>query len=514
MQTDSRTYRSLKNSGIALLFFVVQFLLGFWSRKIFLDCLGTEILGLNTAAANILQFLNLSEMGIGTAVGFSLYKPLRNRDYVAINEIVTMQGYLYRRIASFVVFGTLAVMCFFPLIFGKMQCPLWYAYASFTVLLFSSLLGYYVNYRQVVLVSAQMDYKIQLYVSSWQIVKTILQIAAVSRLSEPYVWWLVLEVVFAVITAFSLRMVTRQTFPTLRHSGHTYEELKAKYDSVLMKIKQLFIHKIGGFALQQSSPLIIYAYTSLSVVALYGNYAMIATGIMRLVNAVFNGFGAGIGNLVADDNPQREWQVFNEIYSIRFFISAVVTFSLITIGNKFISVWVGTEYVLPASTLALITLALFIHLNRATVNDFIHAHGLFEDTWSPLAATAIDIGSSIVLGYFYELNGILAGALLSLILIIDIWKPIILFRKGFGMRPLRYFKIYAKHLALGLVAAVMTWLVPVPRGDGQSWLQLSGFACAKISMYSVCLGALLLLFRTGLCRFADRFFKMIYISSQ
>ena len=95
MVTDSRTSKSIKNSLVALAFYFINLVLQFFSRKVFLDYLGAEILGLNTTATNLLQFLNLAELGIGSAIACTLYKPLLEKDTVAINEIVSLQGWLY-----------------------------------------------------------------------------------------------------------------------------------------------------------------------------------------------------------------------------------------------------------------------------------------------------------------------------------------------------------------------------------------------------------------------------------
>ena len=140
MALESRTAKGIKNSVVALAFYFVGLVLQFFSRKIFLDYLGAEVLGLNTAATNLLQFLNLAELGIGAAISFTLYKPLFDNDEKTINEIVSLQGWMYHRIAWIVILGSSVLMCFFPLIFAKMPLPLWYAYASFGVLLVSALL--------------------------------------------------------------------------------------------------------------------------------------------------------------------------------------------------------------------------------------------------------------------------------------------------------------------------------------------------------------------------------------
>lgn len=160
MTTTSRTAKSIKNSIVAMGFYFVNLILQFFSRKIFLEYLGTEILGLNTTAANLLQFINLAELGVGAAIACTLYKPLFDGDKEAISEIITLQGKLYRKIAYFMIGGATTLSCFFPWIFEKMELPLWYAYASFGVLLFSSLLSYFCNYKQVLLSADQKDYKI------------------------------------------------------------------------------------------------------------------------------------------------------------------------------------------------------------------------------------------------------------------------------------------------------------------------------------------------------------------
>ena len=94
----SRTKRTIQNSRVSFLLFLVQVLVGFYSRKVFLEYLGTEVLGLNTTLGNILSFMNLAELGIGIAMATSLYKPISDNDQKTICEIITVQSILYRKI--------------------------------------------------------------------------------------------------------------------------------------------------------------------------------------------------------------------------------------------------------------------------------------------------------------------------------------------------------------------------------------------------------------------------------
>ena len=454
---ESRTHKSIYNSAVAMSYYVLGLFLGFFSRKIFLDFLGTDILGLNTTAQNLLQFLNLAELGIGSAVGFSLYRPLKEKDETAVNEIVTLQGMLYKRIGIFIAIGGGVLMAFFPLIFKKMDLPLWYAYASFGVLLFSALLSYFVNYKQIVLTSNQKNYKVQYSYTSVTLLKIIFQMAAVYYFAEGYVWWLILEVVFAIIASIALHKTTLKDYPTLKKATATFKDLRDKYTFIVKKIKQLFFHKIAGFALTQSSPLIIYALIDLSVVTIYGNYLLIISGIQKIVFAMFNSMDAGVGNLVAEGDEVKIRKVFLELFSVRFSIAAILAFSFFSLSGPFVILWIGEEYLLPGSTVILLTVMLFIMLARFTVDTFLNAYGLYGDIWAPVIETLLNIGLSVLLGYFYGLNGIIGGVLISQFLVILFWKPFYLIMKRMNGFLGTYIRTFLVHAVMAVGIGIICW---------------------------------------------------------
>jgi len=451
MSSNSRTAKSLQNVKVALLFYCLNLLLQFFSRKIFLDYLGSEVLGLNTTAQNLLGFLNLAELGIGSAVAYNLYKPLFEGDKKAINDIVSVQGWLYRKIAYVVIAGAVVLMCFFPLMFAKAQVPLWYAYGSFIALLVSALLGYFVNYRQIVLSADQKEYRITFSVQGGRIVKVILQILAIRYLSHGYVWWMVLEVVMAFVTSYVLDWNIRKEYPWLKASLAQGATLRKQYPDIITKTKQLFFHKIAGFVLTQTSPLIIYAYASLTLVAIYGNYMLIVVGVTMLVNALLNSISAGVGNLVAEGDKRKIKSVFWELTILRMWLASVICFGMYVLGHSFIALWVGSEYVLPQSSYVVLILITFIGLSR-TNDIFISAYGLYQDIWAPIAEAVLNLGLSILLGYYYGLTGILSGVLISLLVIVYSWKPYLLYKKGFQDNIKEYAWHYAKYLSLLMLA--------------------------------------------------------------
>lgn len=509
MSKQSRTYNSIRNSIVALTVFAVNFVLQFVSRKVFLDYLGTEILGLNTTATSLLSFLNLAELGVGAAITFALYKPLAEKDYNTINEIVSVQGWLYRNIAIFVICGSSLMMCFFPWIFAKMELPLWYAYASFGALLFSSLLSYFVNYRQIVLTANQQEYKIQGSYRVALLIKIVFQIVCLSFFKNGYIWWLVLEVFFSIIASLWLNVVIKQTCPYLSTKISKGKELKIKYPVIITKIKQFFFHKIAGFVLTQTSPIIIYAYTTLACVAIYGNYMIIINGIISLLNAVFNGMAASVGNLVSENDKNRILHVFGELFTSRFFIVTTLSFGIYILANPFVGHWIGGEYQLGKTTLALIVFTFFLNTQRTVVDSFINAYGLFKDIWAPIAEAILNIGCSVILGYFWGLNGILLGVIISLMVVVFSWKPYFLFANAFHSPFVWYAKLYMKHLASFLISyfVVVALLRLTGINPESSMFDFIIYGGIGVTSYALLLFAILYLIEPCMRSFVHRFTK-------
>ena len=432
--------------------FIANLVLQFISRKVFLDYLGTEIVGLNTTAMNILQFLNLAELGIGSAIGSTLYKPIYDNDRRSIIEIVGLLGHIYRRVAYIILLASAVLMGFFPLIFEKMELPMWYAYASFGALLFSSLLMYFANYHTVLLSADQKDYKIQYTYRLSTILKVLAQTLAVCLLPYGYIWWLVLEVLFSIGGSVALRVVVRRTYPYLDSPDKAFKELRRAFPAVLQKVRQLFFHKSAYIVSNQLSPLIIYAYANLTLVAVYGNYLMLFSGFVQLMLSMFMGINSGIGNLVAQGDREAVLRFFKEFFSMRMLLSTVLCFLFYTLGPSFIVLWVGPQYLLPTSTLLIMTLTLFVALLRLTLDNYIYAYGLFSDVWAPLAEVALGIGLSVLGGHYYGLNGILLGVLVSSALHYCLWKPYFLFRYGLK-EPVGKFVIMAGLNMLAVIIA-------------------------------------------------------------
>lgn len=507
----SRTIKSIKNGQIAMLYNLANLILGFYSRKVFIDYVGIELLGLNQTAQNLLGFLNLAELGIGSAVAFTLYKPLSLKDNETIVEIVSVQGWLYRKIAYIIVSGAILLSLFFPIIFKNVHLPLWYAYASFGVFLYSSLLTYFVNYRQIVLSANQQEYKIVLNYNGVMLFKTVLQIICLQLLPNPYIAWLILQVIFSTIASVTLNIAIKREFPFLATKASQGRSLMAKYQIITTKIKHTFFHAIGGFVLTQSSSLLIFAFVDLSVVAIYGNYMLITNCIRMIFNSMFSGVTAGIGNLVSENAPNKAMKVFEELYSAKFLIITASLTTFFYFANPFMSIWIGKEYLLQNSSILIICLSLYIILSRTTIDSYIFATGLFQDIWAPIAEATLNIGLSILLGSLYGINGVLGGALASLVIIIYIWKPYFLFKKGLHLSIKPYIKMNIVHLIGFIITLFATkytydlFKFPTPIGYIEWGIQ----AATYFFVFGLILFVYSFLFSSGMRDFTQRILFLI-----
>lgn len=475
--SESRTSKSIKNAQVSLFFYFLQLILGFWSRKAFFDYLGSEILGLNTTAANLLGFLNLAELGIGMSVGYFLYQPLFDKDYKRLNEIVSLQGWLYKRVAYLIILGSCILFFFFPMIFAKSDLSLWYAYSTYAVLLFSSLLGYFVNYKQIVLNADQKGYKVQEYTQGVTILKTVIQIIGITYSPYPYIAWISLEIIGAITTSVILQIVLKKEYPWLHTETKDGRSLLKKYPDVIKKTKQAFLHTLSYVAASQIAPLILYGYTSLTIVALYGNYQVIAGKISSLVSSVFNSTGAAIGNLVASHDKERMLRVFWELYDSRLVITTICTLCLFHLTDSFIDIWLGEGYNLGSKFIIIFLGIEFINMSSSTVSSFINAFGLFKDVWATIVSTTLYIVLSILFGSIWGLNGVIGGIFFSRFLLFLCWKPYFLFTQGFKMSAYLYFgKVIKRYIIVILLFCVTYFLFSQIEISQTSWLSWISFA--------------------------------------
>lgn len=452
--TESRVHKSLLNAKVNLVFYFITLLISFFSRKIFLECLGDDFVGLTGTIGNLLNFLNLAELGVGTAVGTILYKPLFDQDKFKINEIISVFGYIYRMIGFCILGVGILLSAFLPLIFPDTSFQYLLIYFIYYSFLASTLIGYFVNYKQTLLGADQRNYVVTAYFQTANLIKVILQMTLIYYIRSYYLW-VGIELIFGVIYSIILNWKIKQVYPWLSADIKEGRRLNKKYPLIMTYSRQLFIHKVGSLVQFQIKPLLIYSFVSLKIVAYYGNYALIIEKLAALVNNVLGSTSAGVGSLIAEGDIGKMKKVFWELVSLRYYIAGIIVFSVYHLANPFITVWLGAEYVLGTDVLIIILCETFIMQTRGVVDQFNSGFGLFSDIWAPATEVVISLSVAFIGGHYWGLPGVLSGSVVSMFFIIVLWKPYLLYRKGFRTSLLPYWLTITKYLSI----LVVTWLV-------------------------------------------------------
>lgn len=455
----SRTQYLVKNAQINIVFYLINILLTFFSRRLFLDNLGAEFLGLNATIANLLGFLSLAELGIGTAITYLLYQPLAHKDFNKVNKIISLLNYYYKRLSLAIMVLGLIGSLFLPFFFNKNGLSIYTIYAAFYSYLIINLIAYFFNFKQILVYADQKAFLLKKVMGLCAIFKVVAQIIAIIFLKTNIYVYLGIEIVFAIIQSIALNWLIDKTYHWLKITPIANGNSEYK-GTLLKKSKQIFSHEIGTFVLTQTDQLLIYAYTSLKMVTFYNNYLMVVQYAVSLISQPFLSLNSGIGDLVASSNREKAYQTFRELLLLKYWIAGCVIFVIYQTIDPLIELWLGKSYLLDKKITIILLLNFFITITRKPLDVFLQAFGIFHDTWAPWAEAGLNLILSIILGYLYGIFGILLGTFISVGLIVCLWKPYLLFTQGFKRSPSLYFTTILFYLIqLFVVAFVAVYIL-------------------------------------------------------
>lgn len=497
------------NARVNLIFYFLTLALSFFSRKIFLDTLGADFVGLTGTLQNLLGFLNLAELGIGSAIGYVLYKPLFDHDETKINEIISVFGYLYRWIGKIILIAGCILACFLPLIFPNTEFDLGLIFFAYFSFLASSLIGYFANYKQTLLGADQKNYVVTAYFQTATIVKTIIQMA-LAYYTGNYYLWVIVELSFGIIYSFILNWKINQVYPWLRSEVSQGRILFKKYPEVMKYTKQLFVHKFTTFIQFQTTPFLIYAFVSLQTVAFYGNYTIITDKLSVFIGNLLGSTGAGVGNLIAEGDRNKIMKVFWELLAIRFWFASIFIFALYFLLEPFIILWLGKQYILNKSILIILLCNVFIMQTRGVTDQFLYGYGLFRDVWAPIAEAVIYLVVALIAGSCLGLKGVLLGGIISMLIIVCGWKPVFLFKSGFHFPLYIYWFNWGKHLFLMFITFIIgdyvVALITIdPAENYWEWIK---YAMCITSIFVLMYTSVLSLFSQGMRSFLQRILRI------
>ena len=507
----SKLDKSIKNAKVTFGFYFVFLIISFVSRKVFIESLGTELVGLSGTIQNILTFLNLAELGVYSAVTYSLYKPLVDKNHEEINKIISLFGHLYRLIGYFITVAGVILSAFLPLIFKKSEVSMVFVYGSYITFLTLTLISYFNNYRQILLAADQRNYTVTRITNYITISKVILQIIILKYFTNNYLIWLGLEFISGFIIRYITNQRVKKDYPWLSLNLSEGKKLIKEYPAITRNIKNIFIHKIADFASYQSTQLFIYAFTTLSMVTHYTNYTMITRRISTLIISTLSSNTAGIGHVIAEGNTTKTLRIFDEINVLPHFLAGIFSICFFYLTEPFIVLWLGSGFILPRIAFYCILFDFFIVPIRVGVGVFKNGYGLYNDVWAAITEGILNIIACTVGGYFWGLTGILIGGVIASYVIQSVWRPYFLFSRGFKISVFHYWKRKIVYLSLFAISILIFQPIKKMLPDINSVLSFIINGIIIFAFFAVVYGLLMYFFtpetKMLVKRLSNKFFK-------
>lgn len=443
-----RIENSIKNIVSSLCSNIVTSLLGFISRTIFIYTLGKSYLGISALLQNIFGLLAISELGISTAIGFSLYKPLVEKNNKLINTLMTIYKKAYRVIAITILILGIILYKYLDFFVDPSQQPKEIFYIYFMYLI-NIVIGYLLSYKTTLISSDQKGYKLIPLQIKLNIITILAQIVYLMIYKE-YLGYLAIQILSSIlINIIQNRFITNE-YHYLNFSSK--DKLPTEEKRIIIKnIMGLMATKLGDFCVNSTDNLIISKFVDLASVAIYSNYIMIRNLVNGYIGILFSSITSSFGNLVAEGNEKKSLEIFNILFLLSFIIYSFEAVSFICLFNPFIGdLWIGKEYLFPMYVVLAIVINNYLTGLRMPIITMKSAAGIYaEDAWVPFGFAIINLGASIILGKYWGVFGVIVGSIIGSICTADWFRPIVVFKKVFKVSSWNYFKNYFKYIILG-----------------------------------------------------------------
>lgn len=433
---------------------IITQLLGFVLRTVFIAHLGKTLNGINDLYTGILSVLSMAELGVGTALNYSLYGPVARKDYEKIKSYMLLYKKAYRVIGIVIAVIGIAISPFLPYLVkqpgGVSTKDLTLYYFIF---LFNTVSSYFVAFKYSLVNAEQNNYIQTNIITITKMITVGLQIMVIIA-TENFYLYLLTAALIELLQKIFVNFYLNKRYPYL--TDKKVERLtREETGEIVTKTKALLFHKVGDVARLQTDSMIISAFLNVTLVGFVGNYNMILTSVSNFVNIIFNSVLSSFGNLIATESREKQYSIF-KVY--RFFacwiygFSAVGFFILLT---PFIIIWQGNDSVLAVSAVACILIDYYFKGDRIVLSNFKTAAGVFEqDKYLALIQGIVNLVISIVLVQRIGLVGIYIGTIVSG-LIANITKPVIIYKACFDRDVKSYFVDSLKYLALLVIIVVV-----------------------------------------------------------
>lgn len=480
MKTN-RTKRATVNIIFSMLLKIYRIVAPFLMRTVFIYTIGIEFLGLNSLFTSIIQVLNLAELGVGSAMGYSMYKPIAEDDDATICALMRLYKIYYRVIGLVVLVVGVCLTPFLPQLikgdvpYGISVTTLYFMHLGCTVLSY-----WLFAYKNTLLTAHQRSDVISKISIGMDTLKYLLQLFALFVLKNYYYY--VLTILFAQIAEnILIAFCATKIYPKYAPKGRL---AKGKVAQINQSIKDLFTAKLGTVVITSADTIVISAFLGLTILAIYQNYFYIITSVTGLLTAIYLSCMAGIGNSIIVETEEKNYKDLKVFTLLNGWISTMAVTCLVCLMQPFMVVWMGKDKLLSMGCVVCFCLYFFVYEINQLLNTYKDAAGMWrKDKFRPLVTALTNLLMNLMLVNIIGIYGVLLSTVLSTVLVGMPWLIQNLFSELFhpGHRKEYIFRL-VKHFLLALMSCVIAYgvcyLIP---DNGLLSLVVEGVVCVCIS---------------------------------
>ena len=452
----NRKKNSIRNVVYGTIYRFVSILGPFVVRTAMIYIMGNEYVGLNSLFTSILSFLSLAELGVGSALVFSMYKPIAQDDTETINALYALYRRLYKIIGSIIFAIGLLLIPVLPMLVKKDLPPDVNIYVIYLVYLVNTVLSYWLyGYKQSLLNAFQRSDIISKRAIIINILMCIAQIVSL-LLWHDYYFYIIWLPICTALTNIVNKIIVDKMFPQYKCEGKVSKELS---DSIKKNVVALFGTKANSIVLHATDNIVISAFLGLGLVGKYGNYYYIMNSICVFVKIIYSSITAGLGNSLQTETVDKN---YNDFKFLSFANAWIVTFcatSLLCLYQPFMEIWVKKDSMLDMGVVILLVVYFYVYMIRRVVLTYKDAAGIWwEDKFRPYVVMIVNLVLNVVLCQYIGIYGILISTIVSMFVAIP-WENYTVFKFIFHNSFKEYYLKMALYLVVGVGIAGLTFFV-------------------------------------------------------
>lgn len=455
--SGSRSQNAKRNSIWGMLQKIVAIFGPFFVRTILIKILGAEYLGLGSLFTSILSVLSLAELGFGAAIVFSMYKPIAENQKDVICALLNIYRKIYRVVGAIVLILGLSLLPVLPQLIKSGVPADINIYILFIIYLVNSVSSYWlfaykislINAHQRADVTSKIDFILMIGLYTAESVSLII--------FRNYYCYAVLLPCYTIARNFVASHYVKKMFPEYLPSGKISKEMES---SLKKSVLGLMITKLSSVSRNAFDSIIISALIGLTAVAIYNNYYYVLNAITGLLLVFTTAIAAPIGNSVASETKEKNFEDMNRLNFAYMWISGWCTVCLACLYQPFMNIWVGKGLMFSDAVMWLFPIYFIIIKLGDIQGQYFDAAGLWwYRKWYSILEALGNLALNLVLGYLWGIVGVLIATILTVFIFNFLLTSRVIFKYFFGSGYWKYISSQLAYMLVSLVAAGISYCV-------------------------------------------------------